>query len=155
MVIVGSSALTAASAAPSMLGTPSSALISISSWLRREDTPLVRVSVVSCAPIWSGRIFALYAISVLMPSHAVNGISSAGAAPEAGAVPPEPATPEAPADAVLVSAAFSGAAGPCPAAGAVAGLAASPAKAASETPGSVSASGAVSSTSESGSSSVM
>ena len=47
-----------ASAAPSTLATPSSELMSMSSWLRREETPLVSVSVVSFSPICSGRTLA-------------------------------------------------------------------------------------------------
>ena len=72
-----------ASAAPSMLASCSSVPMSMSSWLRLEDTPLVRVSVVSVAPIWSGRMRAEWASRTVRASVAPKGRSSTG--PAAGA----------------------------------------------------------------------
>ena len=53
----------------------------MSSWLRREDTPLVSDSVVSVAPTSSMRIFADRASRATMAEDAVKG-RSATSAPE-------------------------------------------------------------------------
>ena len=53
----------------------------MSSWLRREDTPLVSDSVVSVAPTSSMRIFADSASRATMAEDAVKG-RSATSAPE-------------------------------------------------------------------------
>ena len=73
-----------------MLASSSSVPRSMRSWLRRDETPLVRVSVVSVAPICSGRIRAEWASRTVRPSLAVKGRSSTGPAgadpaPAAGA----------------------------------------------------------------------
>ena len=79
------STVISASAAPSMAATPSSADRSMSSWLRREETPPVRISVVSLPAIWSTRILFWKANSTLMASAAVKLSSGAGPAAAAGA----------------------------------------------------------------------
>ena len=75
-----------ASAAPSMEASSSSVPRSMRSWLRREETPLVSVSVVSVAPICSGRMREAWARSTVRASVAPKGRSSTGPA-AAGAGP--------------------------------------------------------------------
>ena len=74
-----------ASAAPSMEASSSSVPRSMRSWLRREETPLVSVSVVSVAPICSGRMREAWASSTVRASVAPKDRSSTGP-PAAGAV---------------------------------------------------------------------
>ena len=72
-----------ASAAPSMVESESSAAMSMSSWLRFEDTPFVRVSTVSEALICSGRSLFEKAKRTRIASEAESG--SSGIVPLAAA----------------------------------------------------------------------
>lgn len=75
------------SAAPSMALRLSSLDISISTWLRFEETPPVRVSTVSAWPICSRRIRVAKASKKAVASEAVNSTSAAGCVPALAGVP--------------------------------------------------------------------
>ena len=72
-----------ASAAPSIVDTDSSAAMSMRSWLRFEETPLVRVSTVSVDSICSGRSLFEKAKRIRIASEAERG--SSGMVPLAAA----------------------------------------------------------------------
>ena len=90
VTMVAASSEKGASAAPSMEPVPNSLPRSSRTWLRREETPSTSDSMVSAAPIWSGRTLVHTATSSSKASAAPYsrsaGRSPAGAAATAAGV---------------------------------------------------------------------